>query len=127
MKENLRLYSIRGAVCAENTVEDIIEKTGLLLSSLFRENSISSEENIVSLIFSMTKDLDAINAASAFRKNDYGFDIKEIPLWTSQEAEVKGLLPKTIRCMINVYLPENSKITRLYLNGAEKLRPDLKK
>ena len=126
---NRRLYAIRGAVCCENTKESITENVQKMMRELFDSNGICSEnhDGIVSLVFSMTPDLDEKNAAKAFREGDYGFDVSGICLWTSQEANIKGMLPRTVRAMLTVYLPENTCVNRVYMNGAEALRPDIKK
>lgn len=122
---NKRLYSIRGASCAENTPESIKESVKELCSKIFKLNEIKSED-LVNIHFSMTSDLDCLNAASALRKSDTGLDTSSVALFTCQEANIKGMLSKVIRVMVTVYLPENSSITPVYINGAEVLRPDFK-
>ncbi|MCR5218856.1 chorismate mutase [Treponema sp.] len=122
---NKRLYSIRGATCAENTAQSIMEGVKEMCSRLFELNKVESQD-LVNIHFTMTKDLDALNAATALRKTDTGIDTSTVPLFTSQEAEIKGMLPKVIRVMVTLYLPEGSKITPVYVNGAQALRPDFK-
>ena len=123
----LRLFSIRGAVCCENTAESIKENVELLCKKIFSENSIDSSNSadIVNLQFTMTPDLDALNPATAFRKANLGFDLSKIPLFCSQEPVVSGMLAKVIRLMITLYLPAGTIVTGSYLNGAQVLRPDL--
>lgn len=118
-----RLYAIRGAVCCENTVESITENVGKMCEILFKKNNVQAED-MVSIHFTMTNDLNVINAATALRKSNCCVDTSKVALFVSQEAQICGMLPKTIRIMLTVYLPENSKIQAVYLNGAEKLRPD---
>ncbi|MBO6176198.1 MAG: chorismate mutase [Treponema sp.] len=118
-----RLYSIRGASCAKNTAESITDAVREMCSKLFTENSISGDD-IVNIIFSMTADLDALNAATALRRADTGTDTSSVPLFTAQEASIKGMLPKVIRVMITAYLPEGTKVKPVYINGAQALRPD---
>lgn len=121
-----KLYSIRGATCAENSRDSIIENVGIMCRTLFEKNSIKAE-NLVSIQFTMTPDLDEVNAATALRIFDTGVDTSKVPLFCSQEAVIKGMLAKTVRIMITAYLPENSTITPVYLNGAQVLRPDFSK
>ncbi len=60
--------AIRGAITvAENDAEEIIEMTGLLLTKITEENDVC-EEDIISIIFTVTKDLDAAFPAAAARK-----------------------------------------------------------
>ncbi|MBR6079570.1 MAG: chorismate mutase [Treponema sp.] len=119
------LRSIRGAVCAENTVESIINNVGDLCRTLFRDNRISGGE-IVNVQFTVTQDLDEINPATAFRRaKDLGIDASAVPLFCSQEPAVRGMLPRVVRIMVTAYMDSESKIVPVYINGAEKLRPDL--
>ena len=120
-----RLYALRGAVCCENTAEDIRSQVSLLYDSLLEKNRLA-EEDIVSLIFSQTADLDAINPAAALRQTGRA---KETALFAVQEAETapppgENALPRVIRTIIHCYLPEGSKPRHVYQNGAEVLRPD---
>ena len=48
-----------------------------------------------------------------------------MPLFCSQEPEIKGMLKKVIRVLITGYFDE--KPIPVYANGAEVLRPDLTK
>ncbi len=118
-----RLYAIRGAACAENNADSITESTLKMCSAIFTKNKIN-ENDIVSIQFTLTKDLDAKNPCAALRKGYSEIDISKIPLFCSQEAFIQGGLEKVIRVLITVYLEENSKIENVYINGAEVLRPD---
>ena len=119
-----RLYCIRGAVCCENTKESIQENVGLLCSRVFSENKICAED-IVSVQFTVTPDLDALNPATAMRLSDTGIDTSHVPLMCSQEPVVRNMKPKVIRLMVTAYLPEGTSVKTSYLNGAQDLRPDL--
>ena len=35
-----RLYGIRGAICTQDTVEDMVKNTSLLYSTILKENKI---------------------------------------------------------------------------------------
>ncbi len=121
-----RLYAIRGAVCAENTKESIREQTLNMCDQIFIQNNIDVND-VVSMHFSLTKDLDVLNPCAAFRKEYKKIDTSEIPLFCTQEAYIQGGLQKVIRLIVHVYLEENSTINHIYLNGAEILRPDFSK
>ena len=51
-----RLYGIRGAICTQDTVEDMIKNTSLLYSSMLEKNNIK-ESDIVFIQFTTTPDL----------------------------------------------------------------------
>jgi chorismate mutase len=115
---------IRGAITADsNTKEEIIEKTKELLITLKRENDFKIED-IVSVFFSATLDLNAAFPARAAR--ELGWD--RVPLFDMQEIEVPGSLPRCIRILIQINCSKNqTEIKHCYLRGAETLRKDLAK
>ncbi len=121
-----RLFAIRGAVQTENIRDSILNDVGLLMKTIFEKNGIKDPKDIVSIQFTMTGDLDEMNAATALRRYDTGLDTSSIPLFCGMEASVKGMMPRVVRVMITLYMDENSKIIPVYMNGAEKLRPDFK-
>lgn len=118
-----RLFAVRGATGAENTRESIQKNTVEMCSRIFKENALSSDD-IVSIQFTLTKDLDAMNPASALRKGDCGIDVSRIPLFCSQEPDIKGSPEKIIRVLVTAYLEEDSSARHVYINGAERIRPD---
>jgi chorismate mutase len=115
---------IRGAITVNsNTKEEIIENTKELLITLRRENNFKIED-IVSVFFSATSDLNAAFPAQAAR--ELGWD--RIPLFDMQEIEVPGSLPKCIRILIQINCQKSQKeIKHCYLMGAKILRKDLVK
>lgn len=116
-----RLYGIRGAICTQDTVDDIVKNTSLLYSTILKKNDIS-ETDIVSIQFTTTPDLTKLNPAAALRKSGYASDV---PLFCSLEPVFENSLKNVIRCLILAYSQEKGK--SVYLNGAEVLRPDLNK
>ncbi len=121
-----RIFGIRGAVCAENTQESIKKNVGEMCRLIFKENNLQPDD-IVSVHFTMTPDLDCMNAAAALRKSDVGIDTSSLALFVSQEASIAGMLPKVVRVLVTAYLPAENKPLHVYINGAEKLRPDFSK
>ncbi|MBO5137287.1 MAG: chorismate mutase [Spirochaetaceae bacterium] len=118
-----RLFGIRGAVCCGNTVDEIQNAVEMMCSSLFSANEINAED-IVSIQFTITPDLDAMNPAAALRKSKCGSIVKNSALFCSQEPVVKGSLPKTIRVLLTAYMQKNRIPVHCYTGGAEVLRPD---
>jgi chorismate mutase len=115
-----KLFALRGAVRCRNTAEDIQEQIAALYDALLEQNKLE-EADIVSLIFSVTKDLDALNPAAALRRTGRAEDLA---LFAVQEAETSGALERVIRVLIHCYLGANLKPRHVYRNGAEALRPD---
>jgi len=115
---------IRGAVTADsNKKEEIIEKTKELLIALKKENDFKIED-IVSILFSVTSDLNAAFPARAARELGWN----RVPLLDMQEIEVPESLPKCIRVLIQINCQKSqTEIKHCYLRGAEMLRKDLVK
>lgn len=114
-----RLFAVRGAVCCENTRESIVLSVGGLYRALSDVNGYT-ENDIVSVQFTVTDDLTAINPASALRKAGLA---DSVPLFCSAEPRVEDSLPFVVRVLVTFYGKRKPKA--LYLDGAEVLRPDL--
>ena len=121
-----RLAAFRGAICVENTAESITENVCLMCRELFSGNSIKAED-IVSLQFTVTKDITKLNPATALRRGDCGLDVSAVPLFCSQEAEIEGGMKFVVRALLTAYTDKDIEKRNVYLNGAEKLRPDWRK
>ena len=120
-----RLAAFRGAVCVENTPESITENVCKMCRELFCSNSISADD-IVSLQFTITNDITKLNPATALRRGDCGLDVTAVPLFCSQEAFIEGGMPLVVRALLTAYSDVKER-HNVYLNGAEKLRPDFSK
>ncbi|MBQ6779713.1 MAG: chorismate mutase [Treponema sp.] len=118
-----RLYGLRGASGAENTRESVQKGVTELCRALFSDNALSPDD-IVSVHFTLTKDLTALNPAFALRHGDVGIDVSRCALFTSQEADITGAPSGMIRVLVHAYLEEGAQPKHVYINGAEKLRPD---
>ena len=115
--------AIRGATTAEqNTAEDIIEATEELLRSIIHYNDLQVED-MVSMIFTTTADLNATFPAVAARGMNIGLDT--VPLMCAHEMNVPGALDMVVRVMIhvNTTVPA-SEIKHVYLRRAHDLRPE---
>ncbi|MBQ7158732.1 MAG: chorismate mutase [Treponema sp.] len=118
-----RLYGLRGASGAENTKESVQTGVTDMCRALFADNNLSPED-IVSVHFTLTKDLTALNPAFALRHGDVGIDVSSLALFSSQEVDIEGSPTGMIRVLVHAYLEEGSKPKHVYVNGGEKLRPD---
>ncbi|MCQ2573305.1 MAG: chorismate mutase [Treponema sp.] len=121
-----RLFAIRGATTCENNYDSILKAVHEMCDDIFIKNKIKSED-MVSIQFSMTKDLTALNAAAAVRKGGPAIDCSKVALFCTQEAEIEGGMEKVIRVMVTTYLPRKAEIINVYNNGTDALRPDRKK
>jgi len=117
-----RVRAIRGATTAsENSVEAIREAVHELLDELEARNPLDMDE-IVSVTFSVTRDLDAIFPAAIARERPHWGNI---PLLDVQEMYVEGSLERCIRFLIHLNTPQpSSAIYHPYLRQATALRPD---
>ncbi|MBX3081276.1 MAG: chorismate mutase [Anaerolineae bacterium] len=113
---------IRGAISVEeNTKAAIVARTAELLRAIVEANGVR-QEDIVSVFFSATPDLDAEYPAIAARR-ELGWH--DVGLMCGQEMVVPGSLRMCIRVLIhwNTTL-RNSEIRHIYLREAVTLRPD---
>ncbi|MDR2759761.1 MAG: chorismate mutase [Spirochaetaceae bacterium] len=115
-----RLFALRGATQCKNEEADIIRQVSTLYDELLLKNSLD-EADIVSVVFSVTRDIDAKNPAAALRFSGRAADLA---LFALQEAAIQGGLERTIRVLIHCYLPQAIRPCHVYRNGAEILRPD---
>jgi len=117
----MKLQAVRGAVqIKDNTKNDIEDGTQSMMHTLLEKNYIE-ERHIVSVQFSITQDLTKLNPAAAFRKLGYS----KTPLFCCQEPHIEAEMPRVVRVLLTVYTEEGVLLRPCYLNGAEKLRPDL--
>ncbi|MDR0451519.1 MAG: chorismate mutase [Treponema sp.] len=115
-----KLCALRGAFCCLNEGEDITRETASCYDRLLEENRLD-EGDIVSLLFSVTPDIDALNPAAALRRAGKGGDLA---LFVQQEPVFQGSMRRVIRLLVHCYLEEGRPPRHVYQNGAEALRPD---
>lgn len=113
---------IRGAICANNTIEDISSKSLELVNSIIQENNVNLQ-HISAIIFSATKDLDACYPAKAVREQ---LGLSNVAFMCFQEMDVVGSLDHCIRVGIFVDGFSQSNVKHIYIARAQDLRKDLK-
>jgi len=115
------LCALRGATTSEqNSVESITSAVEELLSELVSRNNLIPDQ-IISVTFSVTSDLNACFPASIARKKS-GWE--NVALLDCQQMFVKGDLSKCIRLLAYVSLPNEQMPQNPYLGRAKNLRPD---
>ena len=120
-KDNYKLTFIRGATTVtSNSIEEIENAVVELINELISRNNLI-KTNLLSITFSVTKDLDACFPASIARKYN-GLD--SVAFLDCQQMYVPNDIDFCIRLMAQVLLPANYPVKHPYLRGASKLRAD---
>lgn len=114
--------AIRGATTViENREEEILDAAEDLLKKMLENNGIK-ESDIISIIFSVTPDLNAAFPAAAARR----MGLNKIALLCVNEIDVPGSLKKCIRILVHFNSNrDNRELKFVYLKDAQKLRPDI--
>jgi chorismate mutase len=113
--------AVRGAIqVPENSAEAIRAASMRLTAELLARNALAPER-VVSLVFSITRDLTRASPAEAARS----LGLPGVPLFCLQEAEVEGAMPRLIRALLTYSGRGAGRPVPVYLDGAESLRPDL--
>jgi chorismate mutase len=115
-----KIVALRGASQCLNDEADITKQVAGLYDKLVSRNNLN-EQDIVSLVFSVTGDIDAANPAAVLRKSGRGNDLA---LFCVEEARCVHSLERTIRALLHCYMEEGASPRHIYQNGAESLRPD---
>ena len=116
-----KLKVIRGATTSTgNTVEEIETAVVELIDELIQRNNLNLDK-LLSITFSVTKELDACFPASIAGKC-HGLD--NVAFLDCQQMFVPNDIDHCIRLMANVLLPEDVTINHPYLRGASRLRAD---
>ena len=115
---------IRGATTVErNEREEILSATRQLFALLIRRNGVESED-VASVVFTTTPDIDAEFPALAARQ--LGFI--DVPLLCGHEMAVPGSLRQCIRVLMHWNTDKSQdEIHHVYIRDAVQLRPDLSK
>jgi len=114
--------AVRGATSvSENSERAILDATSAMVSEALRDNRISPED-IVSIVFAVTKDLDAAFPARAARE----CGLTQVPLLDMVSPDVKGSMPGIVRMLLtfNTNMAQDS-VQHVYMGRAQALRPDL--
>ncbi len=115
------MQAIRGAITVEkNEKTEILKQAALLLEEIMTANRLEAQE-IISIIFTATPDLNAAFPAAAAR----GLGLTQVALLDAVEMDVPGALARTIRVLMFVDRPHAPhEVQHVYLGEAKRLRPD---
>jgi chorismate mutase len=119
----VRVRGVRGAISVEtNEPAAILEATRSLLEAILRENQLEATEDISSIFFTATSDLDATFPAEAARQ----LGMQRVPLLCASEMPVPGSLPGIVRVLLHWNTTRRQdEIVHVYLGRAVALRRDL--
>ena len=121
MKDDYKITFIRGATTSTgNSFKELEDAVVELVEELISRNNLI-KENILSITFTTTKDLDVCFPASIARKCN-GLDL--VAFLDCQQMYVPNDVDFCIRMMAQVLLPPNISLKHPYLRGASKLRAD---
>lgn len=119
----MNMVSIRGATTVENNNRlEIINCTKELINDIEIKNNLK-KDNVICILFSSTKDLNAEYPAKAARLLEY----TQCGLMCFPEMDIINSIEKCIRIMVlyQDFNIEQHNVKHIYLKGAKTLRPDL--
>ena len=116
------LRAIRGATTVDaNEASAIVEGTAELLRAMLDRNGVELDD-LVSVLFTTTADLNAEFPAAAAR----AIGISHVPLMCAQEIEVPGDIAHCVRVLMHLYTTRDyASLRHVYLGEARQLRTDL--
>ena len=118
---DFRLTAIRGATTTNGDTEAFIKDAVIaLIQELITLNNLK-QENIISITFTVTKDLTSCFPAAIARKF---FNFDSVAFLDCQQMFVPKDINFCIRLMALVNLRSDRKPIHPYLNESSKLRPD---
>ena len=118
---NLKLTALRGATTTNGDTEFFIKDAVIeLIQELISRNDLN-QENIISITFSVTKDLTSCFPASIARRY---FNFDKVALLDCQQMFVPNDINFCIRLLALVYLESDKESVHPYLRESAKLRPD---
>jgi chorismate mutase len=119
---SVAVRAVRGAIQVDaNERDEILKGTAELVTSVLERNHIDPED-LISIVFTATPDLNAEFPAYAARQ----LGLADVPLLCSTEIAVPGSMPRVLRLLAHVETPlSRHDIRHVYLRGASALRSDL--
>jgi chorismate mutase len=118
----MRVRAARGAIVVDRDEPEILfDATERLLASVLERNGIE-QEDLISVLFTVTDDLRSAFPAEAARRMGLG----RVPLMCAREIPVEGSMPCVIRLLAHFHSELTlDQVVHVYLDGAESLRDDL--
>ena len=118
---DVKLTAIRGATTSKGDEETYIKDAVIeLIKELITRNNLK-QEDIISITFTVTKDITCCFPASIARKH---FNFDTVAFLDCQQMYVPNDIRFCIRLLAFVYLEPTKQAVHPYLNESSKLRPD---
>ena len=118
---NFKLTALRGATTSKGNTDFFIKDAVIeLIQELITRNNLN-QENIISITFTVTKDLTSCFPASIARKY---FNFDKVALLDCQQMFNPNDINFCIRLLALVYIESDRYAIHPYLNESAKLRPD---
>lgn len=116
------LRALRGATTLERDSDgQMLERVPVLLRQMLEVNGIDHDD-LVSIVFTATKDLRSSFPAAAARSLGLG----DVPLLCARELDIEGGTPRCVRVLVHAYSGRSrAELRHIYLEGAAGLRDDL--
>ena len=116
------MRALRGATTIDvDTPDHMGERIIALLSQMFERNDISHDD-LISVVFTATSDINSAFPAAAARK----FGLGDVPLLCAQELDIVDGTPLCLRVLIHLNTERGrDELHHIYLEGARGLRDDL--
>ena len=118
----MKVRAARGAVVVvRDDAEVVLDATERLLGTVLERNAIE-QDDLISVLFTVTDDLRSAFPAEAARRMGLG----RVPLMCAREIPVEGSMPSVVRVLMHFHTGSAmAEIVHVYLDGAESLRDDL--
>jgi len=113
--------AVRGAVqVVKDNTDAMCEAVHTLFRTLCNTNDLR-EEQIISIHFTVTPDLQSSNPATCLRHIGYQFT----PMLCMQEAMCIKMLPRVVRVLLTIRCINEKVMVPVYLGNTKQLRPDI--
>ena len=114
--------AVRGATqVAADERETVLAATRELVGAVLERNDLEPSD-VVSIVFTATRDLTAVAPALAARQ----LGLHDVALICAQEMWVEGSMPRVVRLLAHVETARRREdVVNVYLNGTEVLRGDV--
>lgn len=118
----MAVRAVRGAIQVDADVrEQVLAATRQLLTAVLERNHLVADD-LISVIFTATPDLQSEFPAYAARE----LGITDVPLLCAVEIDVPGAMPRVLRLLAHVETDlARRDVRHVYLGGAAALRIDL--
>ncbi len=121
MNTHPSISAVRGAICVPSDDPSLISAAAQKLFAAILSTNALDETMIASVLITQTGDLVSLNPATGLRQGGY---CASVPLFCMPELETRGMMERVIRMLVTTNCHREG-LRPVFLDGAERLRPDL--